>query len=267
VAAHRAGVDLIGLDIERIGICARQGHLPHLRISDHELHRLPALRQSLTRARAFVRCNSLHEGSRDEIERAVASGAQVLMLPFFQSAREVETFVRFVDRRAEVSLLVETPGAVGAIDDIVAVSGVDEVMVGLNDLHLALGLANQFELVVSPVMARIADAVHHAGVPFGFGGLADPAHRSLPIPPPVVYAQYPRLRASGAFIARKFRPGGLEADDLAAAIERCRSELDAWSASDVHRLAAAQQELAEAAKDVGPISVAAQGPGQSGAGT
>ena len=35
--ADRAGVDIIGVDIERLNKAARQGHIKRARISDHEL--------------------------------------------------------------------------------------------------------------------------------------------------------------------------------------------------------------------------------------
>jgi hypothetical protein len=125
---------------------------------------------------------------------------------------------------------------------------VDEVMVGLNDLHLALGLANQFELVASPLMDLIAREVRQANLPFGFGGLSDPINDALPVPPRIVHAQYPRLDATSAFVARKFQPPALGMEGFAAGIERCRSELDYWSQRGADKLAAARQELAAAAQ-------------------
>ncbi len=42
---------------------------------------------------------------------ALAGGTSVLMLPFFTTGTEVERFVRLVDGRARVVLLLETAAA------------------------------------------------------------------------------------------------------------------------------------------------------------
>jgi hypothetical protein len=242
-AGDEAGVDRIGVDIERLGKRSRQGHLPHLRISDHCLDQLHLLRPRLARSQLFVRCNPLHDETAEEIDVAVGAGVTVLMLPFFRSATEVDRFVRLVRARALVSLLVETPDAIMAIADIVRVSGVGEVMVGLNDLQHGYRLSNPFEFVVSDGMRRCADVVHDAGLRFGFGGLADPAHAGLPVPSSLVHAQYPRLRATSAFVARRFGPEGLTSSALRAGVPRCRAELDRWCERPLEDLEAARQTL------------------------
>ena len=62
LAAEAAGVDRIGLDIERLGKAERQAGLASW-ISPHELSALPALRATLGRAQLFVRVNMLHPDS------------------------------------------------------------------------------------------------------------------------------------------------------------------------------------------------------------
>ena len=242
-AGDAAGIDRIGVDIERLGKRRRQGHLPHLRISDHELDHLRVLRPILQRARLFVRCNPLHGRSSEEIDIALGHGAGALMLPFFHSAAEVDRFVRLVRGRALVSLLLETPDAADAIKEIARVPGVSEIMVGLNDMQHGCRLSNPFEFVVSDRMTRVADAVHEAGVGFGFGGLADPLNRELPVPASLVYAQYPRLGATRAFVARRFTAGELTPDALRAGMPRCRAELDAWRDRPAADLESARRSL------------------------
>jgi hypothetical protein len=70
--ADKAGVDRIGVDIERLDKNARQGHLPDARISDHELSDLDRLAVRESRAALFARLNPLHPGSREEVEEAPA---------------------------------------------------------------------------------------------------------------------------------------------------------------------------------------------------
>jgi HpcH/HpaI aldolase/citrate lyase family len=246
-AADEAGVDRVGLDLERLGKHERQGAYPHLRISDHRVEQLPSLRARLRRAQAFARVNPLNLDSGGEIDRALGAGAEVLMLPYFHTAAEVETFVRLVRGRAFVSLLLETAAAADDVAAITRVRGVGEIVAGLNDLSLDLGFSNQFTLLVSPVLERVAGEVRAAGLPFGFGGLADPENDALPVAPSLVYAQYPRLGATRAFVARKFTALGLRPGDLKQGVARCRAELGRWQARSRKELEAARDELAAAA--------------------
>jgi hypothetical protein len=228
--ADHAGVDLIGVDIERLNKAARQGHIENARISDHELAQLRTLAPALHAASLFARLNPPHDGSRGEIESALANGACVLMLPYFFSAREVEGFVRLVDGRAKVVLLLETAAAVVRLHDILAVAGTDEVMVGLNDLHLSTGVSSHFELVASDMMTMISDQVQARGLRFGFGGLARAFDDRLPVPSDLVLAQHARLGSSSAWISRSLLGPDPASIDLAAEVARLRERLAFWMA-------------------------------------
>jgi hypothetical protein len=194
--------------------------------------------------------NPINAGSPAEIGGALDAGAEVLMLPYFRTATEVETFVELVQGRAFVSLLLETGAAAEDVAAIARVRGVDEIIVGLNDLSLDLGFPNQFALLVSPVLERIAKHVREAGLPFGCGGLADPAHDTLRVPPSLVCAQYPRLGATRAFVARTFTAAGLQPRGLKQGIRRLRAELARWQARSSGELDSAREALAAAAEGV-----------------
>jgi citrate lyase beta subunit len=226
-AASAAGVERIGIDIERLGKAARQGHIPHARISAHQLEDLRAVTANIRGAEVFARLNPLHPGSRDEVETALALGARALMLPQFHTAREAETFIDLIAGRAAAILLLETTAAIENLPAITAVTGVSEIMVGLNDLHLALGLSSHFELVADDVLARIAHTVHNAGIRFGFGGVARFDDDSLPVPPDLVLAQYARLQATSAWLSRSFFRG-LQPHQIAPAVHALRQRLDYW---------------------------------------
>ena len=228
--ADRAGVDVVGVDIERLNKPARQGHIRDARISDHELSDLKRLAAVVRAAALFARLNPPHEGSRDEIDSAIANGASVLMLPYFFSASEVEGFVRLVDGRARVVLLLETAAAVVRLHDILGVSGIDEVIVGLNDLHLSMAVANHFELVASDLMTMISDQVRERGLRFGFGGLARAFDDRLPVPSDLVMAQHARLSSTSAWISRSLFGRDPASVDLAVEIARLRARLAYWFA-------------------------------------
>src|SRR5262245_15490992 len=161
--ADAAGDDRIGVDIERLGKYERQRHVPGARISDHELTDLLPLHAVLKRASLFARLYRWHDCSWCEVDQALESGGTALRLPLFTCPSQVETFVRLVDGRAAVVLLLETAPAIVRLRDVLSVAGIHEVIVGLNDLKLATGVASQFELVVSDLMSMIADTVRGRG--------------------------------------------------------------------------------------------------------
>jgi hypothetical protein len=240
-AAADSCVQRIGIDFEHIGKAERQTGYD-TRLSRHDWSDLAAIARLLRRARAFARLNPVHDGSEAEIETALSCGAQVLMLPFFQGREEVERFVALVRGRAEVMCLVETASSFVRMREILAVRGVDELMIGLNDLRLQLGVANHFEVLASPIMDGVCAVMRKDGRPFSVGGVARAGDAGMPIPSELVYAQYPRLGASGGLLTRAF-VNGLPLSGLPAAVATLRQRLSAWAGEDTAALEAARTEL------------------------
>jgi len=123
---------------------------------------------------------------------------------------------------------VETAAAARAIDAIAALPGEKEVHVGLNDLHLDLGLRSHFELLCSSLLEEICTTLRAAGLVYGFGGIGRAGDESLPISSDLVYAQYPRLGARAALVSRAFFTGNAPAD-LDTAIGAARDRLDEFA--------------------------------------
>jgi HpcH/HpaI aldolase/citrate lyase family len=211
---------------------------------------LTALAPVLRRAALFARLNPLHAGSADEVAAALAGGARVLMLPYFTTAAEVERFVRLVDGRARVVVLLETAAALIRLHDILEVAGIDEVMVGLNDLHLSTGIGHPFELIVSDVMALVSERVRGRGIGFGFGGVARAGDETLPVPGDLVLAQHARLRSSAAWLSRSFFAALPEDADLGAEIDRLRRRLAYWAARPPAELDAQRTTLSALLTDL-----------------
>ena len=244
--ADRAGVERIGLDLERLGKSERQAG-EDTRLSDHRITDLKLIGAAIRRAALFARLNPIHDSTRDEVETALAFGAKVLMLPYFRTVREVETFTMTVGGRAHVIILVETAAALTRIRDILAVPGIGEVMAGLNDLRLALGVRNHFEVLASPLIDVLAAETRRAGLAFSVGGVSRP-NDTLPMPPDLVLAQYPRLQATGAWISRSFVRGLPDGADFAAAVASIRQRLTEWAAASAPDLERAREELAARAR-------------------
>lgn len=247
--ADRAGVDRVGIDLERLGKADRQRGLAS-RLSEHTTDDLAAVAASLQRAELFVRVNPLNADTPDEVETVLRFGAKVLMLPYFRTVSEVETFVRVVDGRASVMILVETAAALVRIRDILAVPGIDEMMVGLNDLSLDLGADDRFEVLASPLLDLLASEARRAKTPYSFGGVARVDDQCLPIAADLVLAQYPRLGATGAWISRSFLSRESPDQDFGPAITAVRNRLTEWARTSPEELEHAREVLVKRARQL-----------------
>ena len=243
--ADAAGVDRIGIDIERLGKAERQAAHKKARISSHRLEDLARLAPRLRQARLFCRIDPPHAGTAGQIERALELGAGVLMLPYFTEEIEAARFVDQVAGRAHTVLLAETAAAAWRIERLAAIYGVDEIMVGLNDLSWSMGVSGRFTLLTSPLMQALADTVRGAGKRLSVGGLGRWDDPDLPTPPDLIYAQYPRLDAAGAWLARSFYAAG-DPFDWPAAVQTLRRRLDHWAAQGPEALETARRTLERA---------------------
>jgi 2-keto-3-deoxy-L-rhamnonate aldolase RhmA len=245
--ADIAGVARIGIDIEHLGKAERQGSVP-ARHSTHVLADLARLRPVVRRADLFIRVNPLHSGTQQEVERALQLGATAIMLPYFRAAMEAEAFIETVRGRAKVLLLVETATAVLRIREIAALPGVDEIMIGLNDLRLEFRVPSHFEVLASPMMDMLAREVRRADVKLGIGALARADATGLPIPADLVVAQYPRLGATSAWIARSFFAPGQPPMALGSALDALRARLSHWAAAPPAARARARDKILAASR-------------------
>lgn len=194
-------MDRIFLDLEIFGKRERQGHLDTL-ISSHLIDDLKALRPVVPSGRLLVRINPIHDGTEEEIDRVIANGADILMLPMYRDLNEVNRFCQAVDGRAKTCLLLETIGAMETLEASLHVPGVDEVHIGLNDLHLELGSQFMFEPLADGLVDRMARVLRQAGVPFGLGGVARAGEGLLPAE--LVLGEHVRLGSTAAILSRTF---------------------------------------------------------------
>lgn len=205
--AEEFGVDWIFVDMEFIGKDQRQGGLDTVQ-NHHTIADVRNIKRCLSKAKLLVRVNPIHEAmdnypsSKAEIDAAIEAGADILMLPFFHSAMEVEKFISYVDGRAKTCLLLETPAAVVLLDEILQVPGIDMIHVGLNDLHLALGMKFMFQLLADGIVDELARKIKSKGIPFGFGGIA--RMNSGLLPGSAVLKEHCRLGSSMVIVSRSF---------------------------------------------------------------
>lgn len=200
--AQAAGVDRIFLDLELRGKEERQGHLDTV-ISHHSLEDVRRLKAVLTSAQLLVRVNSMYAGSEAEINKVIADGADIVMLPYFKTVKEVSDFVSVCKGRVKTCLLFETPEAVEHIDEILAVPGIDEAHVGINDLHLGYHLNFMFELVANGTVETLCRKFAEKGIPYGFGGVGRPGS-NVALPAERILAEHYRLGSSQVILSRAF---------------------------------------------------------------
>lgn len=213
--AQRAGVDRIWVDMEYIGKEQRQAGMNTVKCK-HTVEDVVALRSLITTSQLMVRVNPLHEAtarycsSKEEIDNVIAAGADVIMLPMFHTRKCAETFVEYVGGRAKTQLLVETAEAAENIEDILQTPGVDEIHIGLNDLHLAYGKTFMFELLCDGTVAKLCRKIKARGIKYGFGGIARVGHGMLPAEH--IIAEHYALGSTAAILSRGFCDANLVQD-------------------------------------------------------
>lgn len=205
--AESVGVDWIFIDMEFIGKDSRQGGLDTVQ-NHHTVEDVKNIKKAIEKAKLLVRVNPIHEAfdnypsSKDEIDATIDAGADILMLPFFKTVGEVKTFIKLVDGRAKTLLLMETVEAANLIDEILEVPGIDMIHLGLNDMHLELGMKFMFQLLADGTVEKLGNKIKAKGIPFGFGGIATLDGGALP--GSMVLKEHVRLGSSMVIVSRSF---------------------------------------------------------------
>ena len=200
-------MDRIFIDMESFGKQNRQGGMDTVQCH-HTFEDEAAIRSVLTDAELLVRCNPIHEacegycGSDEEIETIIQNGADIIMLPYFKTVDEAAFFIEQVGGRAKTDLLVETPEAVEAIDEILALPGIDEVHIGINDLSLGYRKQFMFELLTDGTVEWLCGKFQEAGISFGIGGIASLGRGLLPAE--YLIKEHYRLGSTAAILSRSF---------------------------------------------------------------
>lgn len=228
IEAQNAGVDRVFYDMEWIGKAERQ-HGRNTVKSNNKLEDIPAVRAVLKESELLVRTNPIHAYSKTEIDKAIEFGADVLMLPMVIDQHDVEQYVEMVGGRAKVCIMIETAAAMARLDKILAVPGVDELFIGLNDMHISMGLTFMFELLSDGLVEYIADKCNKAGMPFGFGGIARIGEGDLPSDN--ILGEHVRLGSTSVILSRTFK-GVVGVDknarpiDLKEEVDKVRNRLN-----------------------------------------
>ena len=205
--AETAGVDRIFVDMEFIGKDERQKGLDTVK-SRHTFLDIANIKQAVEMAEVLARINPIHDplpdypGSAVEIDRTIAAGADIIMLPYFKTPEEVRTFLKLVNGRVRTMLLLETREAVEHVDEILSIPGIDEIHIGINDLSISYGKRFMFELLADGTVEQLCLKFRKKGIPFGFGGIASLGNGLLPSE--YVIKEHYRLGSTCVILSRSF---------------------------------------------------------------
>jgi len=199
--AQAAGVSRIMVDLESHGKKERQATRTTF-ISTHAKEDIPVIRKTLTTAQLIVRINPWHAGSGREIDFAVGEGADIIMLPMITSISHLDAFLDHLAGRAIALPLVETAYSMAHISRIAENDAIDEIYIGLNDLHLSLGLDFLFEPLGLGLVEWMANHITSQSKAFGFGGIATLYSGELPAER--ILAEHVRLGSSSVILSSRF---------------------------------------------------------------
>lgn len=199
--AEKYGVQRIWIDLETLGKDERQKNMDCVK-SHHTIEDIHIMSKFLKKSELMVRVNPWNDNSEKEIEDVISAGAQRIMLPMWKSTEEVSRFLSFVNSRVSTTLLLETKEAVECIDDVLKKPLLDEIHIGLNDLHISYGLRFMFELLSNGTVEGLCDKFKKRGIKYGFGGIAKIGEGLLPAEK-IVMEHY-RLGSTRAILSRSF---------------------------------------------------------------
>ena len=200
--AESAGIERIFVDLEYLGKAERQKNFKSF-ISNHKIEDVSIVRKAVSLSKLLVRVNPINPESKEEIDKVINSGADIVMLPMFTTADEAKHFIRFVNRRAKVSLLLETAKAVENLNEILSLNGIDEIHLGLNDLRITMRLKFIFESLSNGIVDYIAKKVNSKGIDFGFGGIGRMGEGELPAR--MILAEHYRIGSKMVILSRTFK--------------------------------------------------------------
>lgn len=200
--AANSGADRIFIDMEVLGKAERQGGMDTVQ-SHHVPEDIHRIRKSIgNKAEIITRINPINPNSKAEVDAAIENGTDIIMLPMWKTVEDVAAFLSFVNGRCHTMLLLETAEAAEIIENVVKIPGIDEIHIGLNDLHLSYGRRFMFELLTDGTVEHITSIIHSAGIPYGFGGIARPGTGMLPAEK--IVGEHYRLGSQIVILSRSF---------------------------------------------------------------
>jgi hypothetical protein len=243
MAGYAEGIlDRIMIDLEYIGKKERQTG-KDLFHSEHKIEDVSKIKSVLNKTDLMVRVNSIHTNTHIEIEEVISKGADIIMLPYFKSYEEVEYFIKCVNKRAKVSLLIETKEALSFLNLLILNNDIDEYHIGLNDLSISLGNQTIFDSILDGTIENCISILKSSNKPYGFGGVGSLSNKNLTIDPLLCLSEQIRLGCSIGWLGRSFRNLIKDKDSLEQEINLLKNNIDILEKSDTVLLDNNHQKL------------------------
>jgi 2-keto-3-deoxy-L-rhamnonate aldolase RhmA len=215
--AVAAGVAGVVVDWERIGKRHRQAGAD-TQIGEDTVDDLRRVRAG-TSARVLCRVDNDADLLEEQVETAIALGADEILLPMARSADELERMLDSVAGRCGLGILVETVAILEELEEVAQLP-LSRVYVGLNDLAIERGDLNIFSAVVDGVVEWIRG---HFDVPFGLAGLTV-VDGGVPIPCRLLVGEIVRLGCAFSFLRRSYH-ADIRGRDPAVELARLQDEI------------------------------------------
>ncbi|HEX2273992.1 MAG TPA: aldolase/citrate lyase family protein [Acidimicrobiales bacterium] len=198
--------------------------------------------RAATAGPVVCRVNGWDRWTAQEIDLAVALGADEVLLPMVRRAEEVDAALGRTGGRCDLGILVETTDAVRHVAEL-ARRPLSRVYVGLNDLMIDRGATSLFAPLLDGTVERVRQVVGSAGIPFGVAGLTVP-EGGRPVPCRLLIGELARMGTDFTFLRRSFqadtagRDLAVEVPRILEAVEAARHRSGAEVAADRAQLAA-----------------------------
>jgi hypothetical protein len=248
--ASAAGIAGFVVDWERRGKPERQRGFD-TQINDCDAADLRRVRAA-TRARVLCRVNGVHEATAEEIELALACGADEILVPMVRRPSEMQAVLDLAKERAAVGMLVETRDVLDRLAELARLP-LSRVYLGLNDLSIERQTANLFESVVDGTLERVRAAFPQ---PFGFAGLTLP-DRGRPVPCRLLIGEMARLRCGFGVLRRSFLRD-VPAGSMGWAVRRMLAAFDEAGRRPPARALEDRRELERTVKEIGVGALASR---------
>ena len=213
-----AGISRIFIDLEINGKAQRQSGMNTV-INNHKINDVAIARKVIKNSELLVRINPINYNTEREINEVIKAGADIIMLPMFKYSEEVKSFIEYVNKRAKISLLFETSEAYYHVDEILKIDGIDEAHIGLNDLHLSMGLDFLYELMVNGQVEFLANKFKKYNIPFGVGGVAKMSEGELK--GEIIIKEHARIGSSAVILSRSFK-SNVDLKDVKHEVEKLK---------------------------------------------
>jgi hypothetical protein len=196
--AVAAGVTGIVIDWERAGKRDRQADAD-TEVNGDTVDDLRRMRAAVS-APILCRINSPGERTAQEIDLAVAVGADEVLVPMVRAVGEVEQALAHADGRVGVGILVETDEALACVSALARLP-ICRMFVGLNDLAIQRKSASIFQALVDGTVDGVRASFDG---PLGVAGATLP-EAGDPLPSRLLMGELARLPCEFTFLRRSFR--------------------------------------------------------------